>query len=76
MSMFVASDPPEHALLPEVVEFVTATRPPPLDTTFLARRFGVSSTGCSSITSGCRRADSSVTPASRPPPACFAPPHR
>jgi transcriptional regulator GlxA family with amidase domain len=42
MSMFVASDPPEHALLREVVEFVTANVAAALDTTTLARRFGVS----------------------------------
>jgi transcriptional regulator GlxA family with amidase domain len=42
MSMFVASDPPTHALLREVVEFVTANVAAALDTTSLARRFGVS----------------------------------
>jgi len=42
MSMFVANDPPEHALLREVVEFVTANVAAALDTTSLARRFGVS----------------------------------
>jgi transcriptional regulator GlxA family with amidase domain len=42
MSMFVASDPPEHALSREVVEFVTANVAAALDTTTLARRFGVS----------------------------------
>jgi transcriptional regulator GlxA family with amidase domain len=42
MSMFVASDPPEHALLREVIEFVTANVAAALDTTTLARRFGVS----------------------------------
>jgi transcriptional regulator GlxA family with amidase domain len=42
MSMFVVSDPPEHALSREVVEFVTANVAAALDTTTLARRFGVS----------------------------------
>lgn len=42
MSMFVASDPPEHALVREVVAFVTANVSAALDTTSLARRFGVS----------------------------------
>lgn len=42
MSMFVASDPPEHALLRDVVDFVTANVAAALDTTSLARRFGVS----------------------------------
>jgi transcriptional regulator GlxA family with amidase domain len=42
VSMFVAADPPEHALVGEVVTFVTANVAGALDTTSLARRFGLS----------------------------------
>lgn len=42
MSPFVASDPPEHALVREIVGFITANVAGALDTTSLARRFGVS----------------------------------
>jgi len=42
MSMFVRADPPEHALLREMVAFITANVAAALDTTSLARRFGVS----------------------------------
>ena len=42
MSVFVAADPPAHGLVREVVAFVTANVAGALDTTSLARRFGVS----------------------------------
>jgi transcriptional regulator GlxA family with amidase domain len=42
MSMFVAPDPPEHALVGEVVAYVTANVAGALDTSSLARRFGIS----------------------------------